>query len=87
MSVLHTYVLRLVVLSPKSPYFKPHRPFLIAYTTLFLLIVHCASSADEETRLKLLNFAQQMQYRLERPADMVQRVAMAVRGQQNVLRW
>ena len=38
-----------------------------------------ASSTDENTRTALLNFAQQMQYSLERPADMIQRVGFGVR--------
>ena len=37
-----------------------------------------ASSADEKTRISLLNFAQQMQYALERPADMIQRIGCGV---------
>jgi hypothetical protein len=38
-----------------------------------------ASSADEATRIALIDFAVQIQYSLEAPADMLQRVGFAVR--------
>ena len=36
------------------------------------------SSADAETRVRLLNFAERMQQRLESPAEKLHRISMAV---------
>ena len=55
-----------------------NRPLFISMDSLTPQFEQLAYFADYETRLSLLNFAQQMQYRLERPADMLQRVGYAV---------
>ena len=57
-----------------------NRPLFISMDSLTSQFEQLAYFADYETRLSVLNFAQQMQSRLEGPADMLQRVGYAVRS-------